>query len=272
MAVVWFMKKYRCRNGIEERTKFPVRTEGDAKSRRAQRSARKAVRKSTSTSQALARSLNNNFDPGRDKHVILEYSPAGLEKAMRRANGLDDGETPFDDRLLMAGQTEFSNCVRRVQRALPEGMEFRYVGCTSDMDGDTGEGVRLHHHVVINAEAEALVREKWSKMGFVMDGELYTVRGDFSALAEYMVKQVRHIENMKAYVPSRNLVPCVETEPVPVPLYGESEIRLPKGCVAIYRAPYIRGRSQYLRYYRPGDERGVGDAAPYGRRFGGEGA
>lgn len=252
---VWYTRKYICRNGVEERTKFPVRVSSSAGQKR-NREAVKASRASDNAERQTARNLNNNFSAHHDIHLVLEYSEAGYARVIKRAEAMrEDSGEPWEDLLYRAAQKECENWIRRVQRQLKGLGELRYLFVTSDMDGDTGERVRLHHHVIINREAREACIEKWKRMGFVMDAELYSIHGDFSPLASYLIKQVRYIPNAKRYTPSRNLIPPEMTEPMAVTRFGESEMRVPKGCVELYRSPYIRGASQYLRYLRP-DRRG----------------
>ena len=93
-------------------------------------------------------------------------------------------------------------------------------------------------------------RGKWG-LGEILVKELYNVKGDFHALAEYLLQQTRRVEGTKRYTPSRNLDKPEETEPVRVRIGGESMMRCPKGCVELYHSPYERGRNQYMRYLRP---------------------
>ena len=154
------------------------------------------------------------------------------------------------DRLFKAAQQNLVNFVRRVQRGNKENEEdFRYIGVTADIDGKTGEAVRIHHHFICNESLKELCKKKWR--GFVMEKTLYTIHGDFSPLAEYLIRQVRTVPGTKRYVPSRNLRQPYSTPPILVTRYGDSEMRVPKGCEELYRSPYQRGRSQYLRYRRP---------------------
>lgn len=257
---VWYTRKYICRNGVEERTKFAVRFSSSG-SRQRKREAVKASRASDNAERQTARNLNNNFSEHHDIHLVLEYSEAGYSKVIKRAEAMrEDSGEPWEDLLYRAAQKECENWIRRVQRHLKGLGELRYLFITADMDGDTGECVRLHHHVIINREAKEACIEKWQRMGFVMNSELYSIHGDFSPLASYLIKQVRYIQNAKRYTPSRNLIPPETTEPMVVTRFGESEMRVPKGCVELYRSPYIRGAAQYLRYLRT-DRRDKGRAA-----------
>ena len=243
-SVRWFTRKYICRNGIEERTKFCVRS--SQKGTRLDRAVRKASRASDNAERQLARLSNNNFDT-EDKHLVLEYTDVMLRILYERA--LRSGIEPFEDAMYFKAKKEFDNWIRRVQRKLKGVVEFKYIGITSDLDGEKKTPVRLHHHVVINKEALETCKEKWK--GFVLDADLYTVHNDFSALAAYLINQVRYIPNAKRYTPSRNLEPPKTTKPVEITRYGDSEMRIPKGCIKLYRSEYAKGANQYIRYYRP---------------------
>lgn len=253
-GVVWYRRKIVCRNGVEEVSKYPV-----AVSRRetASRTARRDGRSMDSAERTAARLLNNNFDAHRDLHLGLEYSGDGMKLLTERVEKLarEHPEAKRENLIVRAAKKEAENWVRRVQRALGKEIQFRYLLVTSDMDGETGEPVRIHHHVIVNAEAREACVKKWQRMGFVKEMELYTVNMDFTPLAAYLMKQVRYIPDEKRYTPSRNLVQPVIEEPVPVTRYIDSELKVPAGCIALHRNPYTRGAAQYLRYYRPPERR-----------------
>ena len=243
-SVRWFTKKYICRNGIEERTKFCVRS--SQKGVRLESAAKKASRAADNAERQLARLLNNNFNTD-DKHLVLEYTPEMLRHISARAQ--KSGIEPFEDAIYFEAKKEFDNWVRRVQRKLKGVAEFKYIGITSDLDGKTKRPARLHHHVVINKSSLEVCKEKWR--GFVLDDDLYTVYNDFSALAAYLINQVRYIPNAKRYTPSRNLEPPKTSKPVEITRYGDAEMRIPKGCIKLYRSEYAKGANQYIRYFRP---------------------
>ena len=93
-----------------------------------------------------------------------------------------------------------------------------------------------------------LRKKKWEKMGLVLEKELYSINGDMTPLASYLIKQVRYIPDNKRYTHSRNLAAPEITEPLEVTRYAESEISIPTGALLLYRSPYSRGTSQYVRY------------------------
>lgn len=125
---------------------------------------------------------------------------------------------------------------------------LRSIAVTSDMDPETGELVRIHHHVVINAQAAEALKEKWS-YGLVNLEHLYR-QDDYTPLAAYLLGQVRHGDNRKKYSCTRNMVqPKVEEmvlEEAP-----NSELRVQPGAKVLDRTPYREGMvSQYVRYKR----------------------
>lgn len=243
-SIRWFTRKIICRNGIEERTKFCVRSSSTGS--RLDRTVKKASRASDNAERQCARMLNNNFSTD-DYHIVLEYTDEMLAILLERA--LKSGIMSIEDALWLEAKKEFENWVRRVQRKLKGMAEFRYLGITSDLNGETMEPARLHHHVVINKEALDACKGKWR--GFVLDDELYTVYNDFSALASYLIRQVRYIKDQKRYVPSRNLEPPKMTKPMELTRYGDCEMKIPKGCIKLYRSEYTKGANQYIRYWRP---------------------
>lgn len=263
-AVIWLTRKYICKNGIVEKTKFPARVPAGTTKRERKKEIARASRASDNAERELARWLNNNFSAVEDMHLLLTYSEQGYERLQARAAQLmAAGIRSEADALFMAAQKELENFVRRVRYDVGD-VELRYIGITSDMDGDTGKPVRLHHHVIINRAALKVCMAKWARMGFAMEEELHHVNGDFTALAQYLIRQVRYIPNAKRYTLSRNLTPPTVSAPVEVVRYAESEMRVPRGCTLLYRAPYTRGASQYVRYFDPGSKAGSGHIYPLG--------
>lgn len=266
---VWYTRKIICRNGIVERTKYPVRLEPG---QRPKREAARTGRSLDAAEKQLARIINNNFEARKDNHLGFEYSEAGYKKLEERADKLREKYPGMEERdlLFLAAQIEASNWARRVQREIGGAEKFRCVIVTSDMDGETGEPARIHHHIVIAGDLREVAVRKWKKMGFVKELELYTVNMDFTALATYLMRQVRYIPNVKRYTPSRCLVQPVVEEPVRVTRFAESEMRPPAGCVVLARSPYVRGAAQYMRYYRPPERQKVSRATVSGKKRGGE--
>lgn len=248
-SVIWLSRKVVCKNGITEKTKYPARIPDDSTKRERKKEMARASRAADNAERELARWLNNNFTEDEDMHLALTYSAAGYERLQARADKFTAQGISPENALIMAAQRELENFIRRVQYAIGSDA-LRYVGISSDLN-ERGERVRTHHHLVINRAALAVCRKKWARMGFVMEEELYHVNGDFTALAHYLINQVRYIPNAKRYTLSRNLTPPTVTAPVEITRYTESEISIPAGCTLLYRAPFTRGAAQYVRYIDP---------------------
>ena len=241
----WYIREYRCRNGITMKTKFPVRTDGKNYTRQYRREIRRGERKATQAKHEAARLINNNFRADRDVYLGLDYSDKGIRKLETRAG--TDGR---DEIYFSAGQ-EIVNFIRRVKRACQKaGIEFKYVFVTSDRDGKTMDPVRVHHHMIVNKEAAEICQQKWTAGGTWSKTLWSAHAGDLTDISDYMVGQVRHIKDAKSYTPSRNLERA-EARPPVKSRNPNAELRCPAGCMQLYRSEYYYGRPQYLRYFRP---------------------
>ena len=244
---------------IGEKIKFPL-PEKERRGRKNRRSSlRKMAQNENSAVRRLARLLNEYFGP--DCWLIgLDYGPEGYMRVEERARGLFEqrlrapGEEPvWEDCMLDAADHEAGLCLRRVNRELKKrGLDnMRYVLITSDMDGKTGEAVRVHHHICVSAGAKDIIVGKWGLGG--VDYEPMWDEPDHYALAEYLIEQVRRRPDAKKYTPSRNM-------PMPPPkdrtVYTDAELRAPQGAFVLYRSEWKRGGVQYLRYILPA---GAGD-------------
>lgn len=272
-AVEWYIREYRCDNGICFKTKFPVRvSESVRKAYSIRRTEiRRAEKGATEAKHEAARLLNCNFRAGRDFYLGLDYSDEGLERLRQEAgrrgrrplqNPDEEGGTsrtpsPTEndrDFLYHAAEHEAGLFIRRVQRECKkQGVELRYLYVTSDLDGHTFEDVRVHHHMVVNAEAVEICLQKWYCGGTWAKKLRARSYGDLTELAEYMIGQVRYFKGAKRYTPSRNLKRPVARKPVKA-RDPEAELAVPRGCKKIWRGEYYHGRPQHLRYYRPPDD------------------
>lgn len=258
----WYIKTYKTRKGIEEKVKYWVSDEGMNQKRDRKRAARREARRADGAEHILARALNQNFDEGEDLHLVLELDEKGMAKVEKRAEGYENEEK--EDRILRALGQETQNFIRRLQR-VEKGLKYIFVpsDLSKDRKTDRMKAARPHVHLIIRGCTLVNAREKWG-LGEILVKELYNVKGDFHALAEYLLQQTRRVEGTKRYTPSRNLDKPEETEPVRVRIGGESMMRCPKGCVELYHSPYERGRNQYMRYLRPADG-GTVKTVPYRR-------
>ena len=250
MEAEWYIREYRCANGICVKTKFPGREDSAARpgTREYDREIRRAERGSKDSKRELALKLNSNFRAGRDAYLGFDYSDEAYDRLVARA-GTDERDAVYAE-----AQREMVNFIRRARRECEKaGIELRYAYVTSDLDGKTLGEVRVHHHMVVNKEAAAICAEKWNSGG-VWSRKLYGARhGDLSDLAEYMVGQVRYAKDEKRYTPSRNLRKAEALNPRKAK-NSEAELRVPKSCELIWRSEAYVGRPQLVRYFRPGAE------------------
>ena len=146
---------------------------------------------------------------------------------------------------------KFLEKVRRKAKRLDIAMKTFAV--TSDLDAETGELVRVHHHVVVNAEVVGLLEESW-KHGHVHTENLYK-QDDYTPLAAYLLGQVRHQANRKSYTCSRNMVQP-KVEEMVISEDPGNEIRVQPGARVLDRSPYREGTvCQYVRYKRKASTR-----------------
>lgn len=247
----WAIRTY-ISGSVGEKIKFWVPGEKPTKSKKKiAADIRKQEQNEKQSERNLARILNANFSAG-DVLLGLDYDEKSFESLCIRA-----GVKPYAkrisearrDNLILAAEEEFSLCLRRVQRlAKKKGIEVKVVCVTSDMDGETGELKRVHHHVVVNREAAKLFQEKWGKCKHV-DFERLKNEPDRTGLAHYLMAQRKHIADAKAYQTTRNLIRPKGKDRVAI---NSSELKVPHGAVLLHRSEYSFGFSQYIRYFIPG--------------------
>lgn len=243
MSGYWVIRTYKA-GAVGEKIKYWVSGQRPGRSARHLRSEiRKQQQNEASAEKRMARAIHANFT-SRDFLIGLDYSEAGLHTALA---ALDGAAEHFDDDAYHACHRQLRLWLRRVRRACRKaGVPFRYLAVTSDMNGKTGEQVRLHHHVIVNRAAADIAMEKWN-LGGTHHEHLYDVV-DQSALAVYLLHQVRRLPDEKKYIPSRNLV-------VPQPrdriARGGAELAVPRGGQLLHRSEWRPGRPQYIRYILP---------------------
>lgn len=249
----WVVRTYEA-GQVGEKTKYFVLGDRTRRNRRKEESSiKKQEQNEYSTKKRLARLINANFTHG-DILLGIDYSNASYKKLERSARKAapDYDSLPEEDQLRCireAAAQEMENYLRRVKRALEkEGRadELKYIAITSDMDGDTKETVRVHHHLIVPASCEHIVRMKWGRGGTYC--KPLSKQEDYMPIAEYLIAQVRGTLNAKKFVSSRNLIRPQPKDRVAV---SDAEIRVPRNCKLIQRAEYKRGAPQYIRYILP---------------------
>ena len=255
----WVVRTYES-GAVGEKTKFWVQgLRPTSRNRRKEKSEiKKQEQNEYSTQKQVARLINANFRKG-DWFLGLDYSQAGMERleayiAEHRFPATESGDAEADhmEQLRLAAEREMRLCLRRVKRELQkDGAALKYIAITSDMDGDTGEAVRVHHHLIINREAREAFVQKWQELGGV-DWSPLSDQPDYTPIAEYLMRQVRRIPDAKKYIPSRNLV---RPQPKDRVAYSGAELRVPKGGQLLFRSEFKPGQAQYIRYVLPESRR-----------------
>lgn len=257
----WVIRTYQAGPMVGEKTKYWV---PGARPSRSERKVKAEIKKQEqneySAQKRLARVINANFTPG-DRLLGLDYSEKGMERLLawigeqEKYRGLDmDSEAERMNAIYEAAEHELELALRRVKRAMAkDGLELRCVAITSDMDGDTGEAVRIHHHLVVNRESKQAFIDKWQELGLGgVDWEDLKEQDDYTPIAEYFIRQVRRIPDARKYKSSRNLIRPVPKDRVAI---TDAEVRPPKGAKLLHRSEFKPGRPQYIRYVLPGAKR-----------------
>lgn len=254
----WVTRSYTA-GDVGEKTKFFVpgkRPTGKTR-RQERREIKKQEQNAFSAQKTLARLINANFGSG-DLLLGLDYAPAGYEKMLDwgRKQGLavDSGD-PIErmDAIWEAADHAMELCLRRVKRKLEkQGLELKAVYITSDMDGSTGESVRVHHHLVVNREAREAFMAAWEAygMGGVSFEELWkkSRQQDRTPIAEYFIRQVRRIPDAKKYRSTRNLK---RPQPKDRATLSDAQLQAPRGAEVLYVQEYRKGQPQYIRFVIP---------------------
>lgn len=248
----WVVRTYEAGN-VGEKTKFWVPgRRPDKSSRRERAELRKQEQNEHSAEKQLARLINENFGPG-DLLMGLDYSNEGMKRLLDRASSQMEKLEQADEEtraelIRQAAEREMRLALRRVKRELAkEGVALKYIAITSDMNGDTGEAVRVHHHLVVPAEVREAFVEKWKELGGVSWTAL-SKQDDYTPVAAYFIRQVRRVPDAKKYVGSRNLS---RPQPKDRVVLTEAELRVPRGGELLHRSEFKPGRPQYIRYVLP---------------------
>lgn len=252
----WVIRTYTA-GDIGEKIKYWVPGKKPSRSqRRIKSDIRKQQQNENDATKRVARIINENFRGG-DIFDALTYSDSSLDMlcmGMPLFLGIEEEL----DWIYRRAEHELELFIRRCRNACKKaGVEFKYIAITSDMDGETGDPVRIHHHIVANREVKAIIRELWTH-GAIEKNAVWHEKDHFG-LAKYLMDQVRRIPDAKKYKRSRNLtIP----EPKDRIALGGKEVQAPRGAKMLYRGAFIPGRPQYIRYVLPRKEKPGGGTDP----------
>ena len=238
---------------VEEKYTFRVapNTKPRAKKKKGATLPRKQDANERACTKRLARLINCNFT-----HGDLLLSPNWDEERLKALTEKAGGDL---EALYALAEHELDLFLLRLRRELKkQDRQLRYIAITSDQNGETGELVRIHHHILIPCEGiemrggklwigEKTLESVW-KNGNV-DYQPLRSQEDYTPLAEYLMRQVRRKPDTSKYKASRNLAkPVLVSERL---VYAAKELQTPKGAKIVYRAAYTPGEGQYIRYIRP---------------------
>ena len=199
---------------------------------------------------ALARFLNCNYRGG-DLFLTLKYS---------------DGRLPADR---AEAKRIAKNFIRRLARAYRKkhGKALIWALVTVDRSSKTGDPVRLHHHVVLNAMDWELIAANWPADEFScrhLDDS-----GDYTAVARYMVRNAGYGRGEQCWSSAKKGAkrPVYST---PVPVQQAGSVRVPKEARIVERELHESAESgfsaAYIRYIMPRER---AEQSHKGRKAGG---
>ena len=121
---------------------------------------------------------------------------------------------------------------------------LKWVIVPSEVDGETGEVVRLHVHLVVNGAGLRLEERTFTLYGEALDDiwgrgtvdvRLLRDQADYYPLALYLIRQARSIPDGKKYSRSRNMIkPKIEYTYVVSP----AQLRVPAGATTLAGTRY----------------------------------
>ena len=243
MEIKIMERTYVSKNGVVEKTRFAVGC--NTKRWKGKRSGDKCnLKKQTENDKLairkLARVLNCNFEK-KDLLLTLTYSEAALKEIF----GSERGKWESEEQMLQIrkkAEHQFKLWIRRVMRKSEQKIKYVYV--TSDMDAETGELVRLHHHAVLKEGCSwDLLQKEW-KHG---DVDIRQIRDqdDFTPIAVYLLRQVRRVPEAQKYKTSKDMEkPVVEERLVAT----TAPIRVQPGNKILEVQYSQESIGQYVRY------------------------
>lgn len=184
------------------RSWLPVRKAGEGMAKRSPRKAgasseAKIKANEISSAKELARGINATMEAG-DIFATLKY---------------DQDHLPADEETAIRNMNKFLRKLRKTFREI-YGRLPQCFWVDANWSPKRNAPARLHHHLVIERKAEALISQLWPGGGLVL--VYLDNRGDHSDLAAYMVANIHGRPGKKKWHASRNVDRPIYTEPVEV--------------------------------------------------------
>ncbi len=188
----------------------------------------------------LARAINCNMAPG-DLLLTAKFDRNGLETIGGTYEGAKKAGRKFIDRMAY-----------RIRKL---GMVCKWFLVPSEIDGETGELVRPHVHIIISGAAFTLrervlylgadrVNDIWG-LGSV-DVQFLRHQEDYYPLADYLVRQSRGVPDEKKWSCSRNMDKPKITHEI---VTSGGQLRIPAGAMELPGTRYDPEKNQnFVRY------------------------
>lgn len=161
----------------------------------------------------LARILNCSYQGG-DLFLTLKYDDGRLPASKEEAKRL------------------LRNFIRRISRVYQKltGKKLLWVAVTADRSSKTGQPVRLHHHLVLQAVDWEIIAANWPADQFSY--RRLDASGDYTAVARYMIRNAGY-GGGRAWSAARGMKKPKYTTPIPVTRLGG--VRIPPEARVVER-------------------------------------
>lgn len=243
----WMIRTVRSGRVIEKTQFYVGERRPRAKRKKGSSTEKKKAGNAVSAVRRYAREMNCNFAAGGGILLTLHYDAEHLPADKAEA------------------EKELEKFWRRLSYRLKKtGCVLRATGITSELDGASGERVRVHHHLLISREGVevernergelcatvggAELREVWRNGGVDVE-RISEAQEDITSIAAYFLGQVEAGADEKRWKSTRNLKkPVIESERVSV---VSRVLRAPGGATVSEIGHYDENSgSHYIRYIR----------------------
>lgn len=198
----WYIRKTESGNIVEETIflKFPPSISKTKAKTKVKSKEKKTVENMSRRIRDLGRLVNANYTAN-DFTLVLTYDDESYAK-------LSSNRAEYDskhDYIKKSAEQELKKYIKRCEyHCSKQGITLRAIYATSDVDANTCNNVRVHHHVIVNNEAVEIMIRQWThglvKCKSLIDG------ADHTSLAAYIIHQSTAHNSAHAYGRTRNLV------------------------------------------------------------------
>ena len=247
---VWMQREIRAGDVGEKYTFFAPSNARPRGKRKQKCSPRKQDVNEFEATKRFARLLNCNFKH-RDSLITLTWDGSCIAEL---------GDPADVDTARAIAEKTVDKFVERMRYHLRKAGKrlSTYVVVVADINGDTGEIVRPHAHLILPASVlrmedghlyagKADLEKLWGRG----DVNLRTLHDqlDLTPVAVYLMKQVRRQPDKAKYKAARGMKqPVIVDEKI---VTNSREIQAPKGARMLHRNDWEPGKNQYIRFQLP---------------------